>query len=146
MSDFRKLNDHISVSPQITVDDLSVAAQQGFTMIVNNRPEGESADQTDGTTIEAAARDLGLDYRYIPITHDGFTNQQVDALNMAIAASPGPVLAYCRSGTRSTLLWSLGQAKAGRSLEDIGHDAAAAGYDLGPVMDTLEMLAERADD
>ncbi|HEX4848512.1 MAG TPA: TIGR01244 family sulfur transferase, partial [Novosphingobium sp.] len=93
---FRPLTDSLSVSPQITVADVAEAARLGFRMIVNNRPEDESDDQTPGAAIEAAAREAGLDYVAIPITHAGFSEGQVSAMNAALDGAQGPVLAYCR--------------------------------------------------
>ena len=87
-----------------SVDDVAAAATQGMTLIVNNRPEGESADQIPGAEIEAAARAAGMDYVALPVTHAGFSESQVRAMKQALEGAGGPVLAYCRSGTRSTLL------------------------------------------
>ena len=87
MSDFRTLNDTVLASPQITLEDVAIATAQGVSLIVNNRPEGESADQTPGDAIEAAARAAGMEYLAIPITHAGFSLPQVDALVQALAQS-----------------------------------------------------------
>jgi len=141
---FRKLDDRVSASPQITVDDIAAAAGQGVRMIVNNRPEGESEDQTPGDTIADAARAAGMDYVAIPITHAGFSEAQVRAMADALAAAQGPILAYCRSGTRSTLLWALAEASTGASPDDLAAKAAAAGYDLSPIRAMLDMLSSRS--
>lgn len=144
MSDFRRVTDEFWASPQIDVDQVSEAASRGFCLIVNNRPEGESIEQTSGREIEQAARSAGLDYCAIPITHAGFAETQVDALVKALARAQGPVLAYCRSGTRSTLLWALAQARLGRDLQTIASDAADAGYDVASIRPLLESLAKRS--
>lgn len=141
---FRTLTDEILVAPQIGTDAVAEAAAQGVTLIVNNRPEGESDDQTPGEDIEAAARAAGLDYVAIPITHAGFSQPQVDAMAAALGGSKGKVLAYCRSGTRSTLLWSLAQAKGGADPDALTGIAADAGYDLTPVRPLLDMLKAQA--
>ena len=141
---FRKLDDRVSASPQITVDDIAAAAGQGVRMIVNNRPEGESEDQTPGDTIADAARAAGMDYVAIPITHAGFSEAQVRAMADALAAAQGPILAYCRSATRSTLLWALAEASTGASPDDLAAKAAAAGYDLSPIRAMLDMLSSRS--
>lgn len=143
MSDFRLLDQSFSASPQITKADVLEARNRGFAMIVNNRPEHESEDQTTGAEIEAAARAAGLDYRAIPITHSGFSEAQVQALLDALKMAKGPVLAYCRSGTRSTLLWALAQAKQGGEPSLIAEQARAAGYDVTPVAPLLDMLSAR---
>jgi len=141
---FRKLDDKVLASPQITLDDVAEAAAQGVRLIVNNRPEGESDDQTAGDAIAAAADAAGIAYVAIPVTHAGFSEAQVRAMADALAGADGPVLAYCRSGTRSTLLWALAEASAGARPDDLAAKAAAAGYDLAPIRAMLDMLAARS--
>src|SRR5690606_38149509 len=119
------------------------AAALGFALIVNNRPEGEAGDQTAGADIATAARAAGMDYRAIPVSPGGFDEGQVHAMAEALAEAEGPVLAYCRSGTRSTLLWSLAQALNGRDPATIASEAAGAGYDVAPIMPLLQHLAAR---
>ena len=97
---FRKLTDTIYVSPQIGLDEIAEAARIGIKLIINNRPEGESDDQLPGPEVEAAARTVGVDYVAIPVTHSGFSEPQVAAMAKALNEAEGPVLAYCRSGTR----------------------------------------------
>ena len=123
---FRPLADRLWVSPQIEVADVATAAGMGVTLVINNRPEGESPDQTPGDEIAAAAAAAGLDYVAIPITHAGFSAPQVDAMRAALDGASGGILAYCRSGTRSTLLWALAEARAGVQPEAIAEKAAAA--------------------
>jgi uncharacterized protein (TIGR01244 family) len=141
---FRSLTDDVLVAPQIDVDAVAEAARQGVTLIVNNRPEGESDDQVPGNEIEAAARAAGLDYIAIPVTHSGFSQPQVDAMAAALDGAKGRVLAYCRSGTRSTLLWSLAEAKGGADPDALSEIASQAGYDLTPVRPLLDMLSAQA--
>ena len=141
---FVKLSDQVWVSAQITVADVVEAAAQGITLIVNNRPEDESADQTPGQAIAKAAADAGMAYVAIPVGHGGFSEPQVAALGKALEEAQGPVLAYCRSGTRSTLLWSLCQAARGESPDGIATQAARAGYDISPVRPLVDMLAAKA--
>jgi uncharacterized protein (TIGR01244 family) len=141
---FRQLTDRIFVAPQIAVGDVKDAAQAGVTLIINNRPEDESADQTPGGEIEAAARAAGLDYVAIPVTHAGFAEWQVTAMTEALAKTDGKILAYCRSGTRSTLLWALAQASKGEHPAVLAEKAADAGYDLTPVTAMMDILRGRA--
>jgi uncharacterized protein (TIGR01244 family) len=138
---FRKITDTVYASPQIAAEDLAEAAALGIAMVINNRPEGESDDQTPGDEIEAAARAAGMDYAAIPVTHAGFSQPQVDAMASALAGARGPVLAYCRSGTRSTLLWALAEASRGGNPAAIVAQAAQAGYDVSPVRAVIDMLA-----
>ena len=144
MSDFRKLSDSVFASTQIAVGDIGLAKELGVGLVINNRPEGESPDQTDGPAIEAAARAAGMDYCAIPVDMTGLTEGHIAAMTEALSGAQGKVLAYCRSGTRSTLLWALAQASEGRAVEEIAADAAAAGYDVAPVRAGLDMLAARA--
>ena len=142
---FRKIDDHILVSPQIEVADVATAKALGVGLIVNNRPEGESDDQTPGDAIAAAAAAAGIAYVAIPVTHAGFSLNQVIALDAALkSAGDAPVLAYCRSGTRSCLLWALAQARSGASPRVLAAKAADAGYDLSPIGAQLDMLAAAA--
>lgn len=141
MSDFRQVSSSFWASPQITVHDVAEASELGFALIINNRPEGESDDQTPGADIAGAARAAGLDYCAIPVAPGGFSEEQVRAMAAALAGAHGPVLAYCRSGTRSTLLWSLAQAADGRDPAEIAREAARAGYDVAPIRSLLEQLA-----
>lgn len=140
---FRKLTDTVFASPQIGLEEVAEAARSGFTLIVNNRPEGEEPGQTPGAEIEAAARAAGLAYVAIPVTHAGFSEPQVTAMAAALADAKGKVLAYCRSGTRSTLLWSLAEASRGVAPDELQAAAAGAGYDLAPVRPLLDMFAAR---
>ena len=141
---FRKLTDSVYASPQIGVGEVAEARALGVGLIVNNRPEGESDDQTAGAQIAAAAQAAGIDYVAIPVTHAGFSEPQVTAMREALdRAGDAPVLAYCRSGTRSTLLWALAEASAGADPQVLAQAAAGAGYDLAPVAPLLDMLAAR---
>ena len=140
---FRRLTDSILASPQISIADLAEAKAQGVGLVINNRPEGESDDQVSGAEIESAARALGMDYVAIPVTHAGFSGPQIDAMAAALANGEGKILAYCRSGTRSTLLWALAQASAGADLAEVTAQAEAAGYDVTPVRPLMDMLKAR---
>ena len=87
-----------------------------------------------------------MDYLAIPVTHAGFSEPQVAAMQLALEKAQGVVLAYCRTGTRSTLLWALAQARAGADLASIAGAASAAGYDVTPVREAMEALAAQARD
>jgi len=137
---FRKINDKISVSPQISLEDVATAKADGVSLIINNRPDGEDPSEPQSADIEAAARAAGMKYIAIPITHSGFSGPQVDAM-IAALADGDKTLAYCRSGTRSTLLWSLAQAKQGVAPDEISRLAGNAGYDITPVRAMIDALA-----
>lgn len=146
MSDFRQLSDRVLASPQIMPSDLGVAASMGVTLVINNRPDGEAPDQPAGADIEQAARAVGLDYLAIPIGQAGFALPQVQAMQNALATADGKVLAFCRSGTRSTFLWALAQAHTGVSPEAIAEAASAAGYDVSPIVPMLQALSQQSPD
>lgn len=143
MSDFRRLDENISVSQQLTATDVAAAAALGVTTIVNNRPDGEEPSAPQGDEIAAAAAAAGLNYVAIPVGHSGFSEPQVDAMIAAMEQAEGPILAYCRSGTRSTLLWALASAKLGVDPDTIARTAAQAGYDVSPIRAMIDMLAAR---
>jgi uncharacterized protein (TIGR01244 family) len=141
---FRTLTPTLFASPQITLADVADAKARGVTLIINNRPEDESANQTPGDEIEAAARAAGIDYITIPVTHAGFSQWQVDAMAKALDSADGKVLAYCRSGTRSTLLWALARSSQGEHPAVLAEKAADAGYDLTPIAAMMDVLRGRA--
>lgn len=143
MARFRKLSDDFYASPQVTPGEMSEAAAMGIALVVNNRPDGEAPDQPPGADIEAAARAAGMDYLAIPVGSAGFSEPQVERLQQAMAGASGPVLGFCRSGTRSTLLWSLARARSGEDPEGIADAAAAVGYDVAPVRPAMDMFAAR---
>lgn len=141
---FRKLTDAVMVAPQIGTETVSAAAAEGVTLVINNRPEDESTDQTAGPDIEAAVREAGMDYIAIPVTHAGFAEWQVTAMADALDNAEGKVLAYCRSGTRSTLLWALARASRGDHPAVLAEQAADAGYDLTPITTMMDLVRGRA--
>ncbi len=141
---FRQLTDRIYASPQIGLAEVAQAAASGIGLIINNRPDDESDDQIPGAQIAEAATAAGLAYVAIPVGHAGFSQPQVAAMAAALASTDQPVLAYCRSGTRSTLLWALAEASAGKSPHALAAAAAQAGYDLTPVRALIDMLAAKS--
>ncbi len=142
MSDFRRINEKVLASPQISVSDVAEAKAMGVTLIVNNRPDDEEPGQIAGDEIAAAAEAADISYVAIPVTHAGFGQGQVDAMAKALDdAGDGQILAFCRSGTRSTLLWALASAKQGKNPSVIASEAAGAGYDISPVRQIVEMLS-----
>jgi uncharacterized protein (TIGR01244 family) len=130
MTQFRRVTDEISVSPQIALADLPEAAAQGFKLVLNKRPDGEEPGQPTSAEMEAAAKAAGLGYVHIPV-RGAPTPDQVEANYRAVEGAGGPVLAFCRSGTRSIVTWSLGEFQAdSRSRDELVALGAQAGYDL----------------
>lgn len=139
----RTIDSNVSVAPQILPEQMPEIAAAGFVAIVNNRPDDEEPGQPSGAAIQAAAEAAGLAYTAIPVTHAGFGHDQLGAMRAALDAADGPVLAYCRSGTRSCNLWALAEAKAGGDPAELVGKAQGAGYDLSGIRPTLDALSGR---
>lgn len=135
------------LDPQVLVADapmtgplMAEAAAQGVTLAINNRPDYEETGQWTSEGLSKAARDAGIDFVHIPVGTE-FTEEKVAALTEALLGAEGRVLIFCKSGTRSTYLWALAQAKAGESPEALDRSARRAGYSLGPLMPFLRRAA-----
>lgn len=102
---FRQIDDGFAVAPQITAGDIAAIAREGFKSIVCNRPDNEMG-AVPHEAIAKAAQAAGLDFRFIPVG-SGLSHDQVDAMADALANMPRPILAYCRSGARSTNLYMI---------------------------------------
>ncbi len=129
--DIRKITDDFSVSPQIGVADVAAIAAAGFRAVICNRPDGESADQPRSGDVAAAVTASGMEWRMLPVTQ--VSRADVDAFSKALAELPKPVLAFCRSGTRCTTLWSLSEIDK-RPAQDILTRTRAAGYDMSALL------------
>jgi uncharacterized protein (TIGR01244 family) len=132
----RQLDEKVLVSGQIAPGDIADFAAQGVTMIVNNRPDGEDPDQPAGAEIEEAAQAAGLGYRSIPIIR-GIGPADAEAMQDAINATQGKMLAFCRSGTRSALAWALAKNDEGMPREEIERRLANVGVDPTPIAHLL---------
>ena len=133
MADIRTVTPEFAVAPQLGPRDMAEAARRGFRLVINNRPDEEVPGQPSSAEMEQAARAAGLDYSHIPV-RGGPTPEQVAAVRAAAEAAGGPTLAFCRSGTRSIVTLSLGQAEAGRSRGELTQLGRDAGYDLSGVL------------
>jgi sulfide:quinone oxidoreductase len=128
----KSLTTGLSVSEQITPADMTAIKDAGFRSIICNRPDAEGPDQPGHEEMEAAATKAGLQFRYLPVTPGIVLDETAEAFGAALTDLPGPVLAYCRTGTRSATLWSLSEAKR-RPLPEILSATKAAGYDMNGV-------------
>ncbi len=137
----RTIDDRISVAPQISPEDIPALAAAGFAYVINNRPDEEEPGQPAGAAIARAAAAAGLGYAAIPVTPGGFSGQQVEAMAKALAEANGPVLAFCRSGTRSCNLWAVAAAHSGGTPDELIEKAAGAGYDISGIRPLLETLS-----
>ena len=133
-----KLTPFLSVSPQIAEADLGALAAQNYRAVINNRPDGEAEDQPAGATLAAAADRVGLAYRHLPVVSGKVTDDDVAAFADVLDELKGPVLAFCRTGTRSTTLWALSEARH-LDPDAILATAAEAGYDLSALKARLDV-------
>ena len=136
MLELKRINDDVSVAPQISPDDMPAIKAAGFATVINNRPDGEAFDQPSNAVMKAAAEAAGLTYHFIPLGRDGVSPDLVEEERAALEGSNGPVLAYCRSGTRSTTLWALSQAGK-MPAQEIVAQAAHAGYEMSHLLGYL---------
>ena len=133
----RQLDEKTLVGGQIGPDDIAALKQLGVILIVNNRPDGEDANQPTSDEIEAAAKAAGLDYRHVPIAR-GLGPSDIEAMREAMhSVGVGKMFAFCRSGNRSTLAWAVARSEDGVPREELERLANEAGFDLGPVAHLL---------
>ena len=133
---WRRLDDKTLVSGQIAPADLAAIKAEGVTMVVNNRPDGEEPGQPRAADIEAAAKAAGIAYRAVPIVR-GMGPSDVEAMREAMEECDGRLLAFCRSGTRSTMAWALAKRGQGAPIEEVESAAAGAGVSLTPIAHLL---------
>ncbi|XSG83261.1 MAG: TIGR01244 family sulfur transferase [Methyloligella sp. ZOD6] len=131
--EFRKLSDEVTVSPQIGLEDIKKIKEAGFRAIVCHRPDGEAADQPAFAEVEKAAREAGLEIRYQPVVTGKISDEDTAAFRQLTKELPKPLLAYCRTGTRSASLWALSEA-ASKPFADVVAAAQGAGYDMSGII------------
>ena len=141
--DIRTLTPAFAVSPQIDPTDLPAIAQAGFTCVICNRPDEELPGSHQAYAMQIAAEAAGLQFIRIPVTHQGLTQDLVQQQADAMATVTGPILAYCASGTRSSIVWSMIQAGK-MPTDDILAATQSAGYELGGLRGQLDMIAAGA--
>lgn len=140
--DLKHISAELSVSPQVAPSDMGTVAAEGFRSVICNRPDAEGPDQPSFAEVEAAAKDAGLETRYLPIVSGTVRDEDAQDFAAAMKELPGPVLAYCRSGTRSATLWSLSQAQK-RPVSEILAMTKAAGYDMNGLVGRMAEVAKR---
>jgi uncharacterized protein (TIGR01244 family) len=141
MVDTHKIAPELAVTVQPSKEDVQQLAQQGFRTLINNRPGGEEQGQLPPDEEKAEAERQGLTYIHIPITLSSVGRSDVDAFHRAVQESPKPVVAHCKSGTRSYLLWAAGEVlNEGRDPSELVDEAAAAGYKLQSLPDLVARL------
>ena len=139
--DIRAITPIYAVSPQIALEDLPAIKAAGYTTVINNRPDGEIPPHLHNAQMEAAAQALGLVYVQNPVIGGAMTEANVAAQGAAIAASTGPVFAYCASGNRSSVVWAL--SNAGKMpTDDLIGLPARFGYQLEGLRGQIDALAK----
>lgn len=135
-----QINDQLSVTGQISLDDIATFSKRGFGTIINNRPDGEEPGQLPAASAQAEAERVGIAYVYQPVTTSAISKADVTAFYHALSRSSKPIVAHCRSGTRCYLLWGLSQAlfEHASPLEIVA-EGARRGFDLR----SLPALAEK---
>jgi sulfide:quinone oxidoreductase len=128
------------VAPQLRPEDFAAAAALGIKTVINNRPDGESADQLSDETARRHAEAAGLAYHFVPVVSGQMTQAAIQDFMATVDEAEGPVLAYCRSGTRSCFLWAFAAARS-LPLEEVVTTAQRAGYDVSPALPVLERIA-----
>lgn len=138
--DIRPISDRYSVSPQIDPEDAAAIKAAGVTTVICNRPDAEVPPSHQSDAMRVAMEAAGLHFEVLPITHQTMTPDRIARQAALVDASDGPVLAYCASGTRCSILWALSQAGQ-QSADDILGAVAKAGYDLSGLRPTLDAIA-----
>ena len=136
--ELKTINEEISVSGQILPAELTEISAAGFKSIINNRPDGESTDQPSNRELERAARALGLEWHYLPVTMQSMNSEDASVMAQLMELSDHPVLAFCRSGRRSSLLYLL-SLSPGKSLDELLELARTAGLDTEGLREFLSV-------
>ncbi len=139
--DIRVITPTYSVTPQITPDDIPAIVDAGYKVLICNRPDAENPPQLWAEEIGKAAEAAGLEFHVHPVTHSTMTLEVIARHHDTLAAASGPVLAYCASGTRCSVLWSFAMAKE-MPADEILMATEKAGYALGQLRPQLEQLAQ----
>jgi uncharacterized protein (TIGR01244 family) len=132
------------VSPQITVEDVPAIAEAGFVKVICNRPNAEVPEIMQSDAIGDAVRAAGLEYEVLELTHQTMTPENVARQRDMAENCSGPVLAYCASGTRCSVVWALGQCDQ-MSTDEILTATTNAGYQLDQLRPTLDQLRNTSD-
>ena len=136
----KTLTEGLTVAPQISPADVAGLAAAGYRAIICNRPDGEATDQPSFAEIAKAAAAVGIACHNLPIVPGQLSDADAQTFGKLLEELPAPVLAFCRTGTRSTTLWCLAKAGTEETVTILGK-AANAGYDLSALTSRIEALA-----
>jgi uncharacterized protein (TIGR01244 family) len=140
--DIRSLTDSYAVSPQISPGDLAAIKAAGFTTVIDNRPDGEIPGELHAAAMQTAAKALGLTFVINPVISGALTLDNVLAQKAALESAGGPVLAYCASGNRSSVVWALAHAGK-RPTDELIAIPARFGYQLEGLRGQIDALARQ---
>ena len=135
--EIKKLDDQLATSSQIAAGDLEAVAAAGYRAVLSNRPDGEAEGQPTAAEIAEAAKAAGLAFAHVPVIGSQISEQDIADFRQALDVLPRPVFGFCRTGTRTTMMWALAQAGT-RTADDLISTAATAGYDLSGMRTRLE--------
>ncbi|MGI9369902.1 MAG: TIGR01244 family sulfur transferase [Ruegeria sp.] len=141
--EIRPITPRYAVSPQITVEDVPAIAAAGFAKVICNRPDAEVPPDMQSDTIGAAVRAAGMEYEVLELTHRTMTPENIEKQRQMADNCNGPVLAYCASGTRCSVVWAFGQSDR-MSADEILNTTGKAGYRLDNLRPALEQLCNKA--
>jgi sulfide:quinone oxidoreductase len=125
-----KLTPGLSATGKLDRADIEALAEAGVRTIVNNRPDGEDPGQLPAADARQLAESHGIAYHHIPVTAATLSRADVDAFAEVLKTASTPIVAHCRSGTRSALLWALTQLHEGVDLLALINEAARHGIDI----------------
>ena len=144
MMDMRKISAQFFVAPQITQTDFAMLRDKGIRSIICNRPDDEDAGQPKFEDLSKKAQEQGIEMRFVPVSGGIYDKEAVADFTEALNILPKPVLAYCRTGTRSATLWALAKAPD-MSVAEILSATKNAGYDLKDIVPRLSKDGKPAD-
>ncbi|CUX83337.1 MAG: TIGR01244 family protein [Roseibaca calidilacus] len=139
--DIRPLTDGYAVAPQIAAEEAAEIAAAGFKTVICNRPDGEVPAEFQSDAIRAAVEAAGMNFVANPVIGGAITPDNISAQGAAIADQPGPILAYCASGNRSSIVWAMSQVGT-RPIDELIATPAQHGYNLEPLRPLLENLSK----
>ena len=141
MAEFKEIDETISVAGQLLEEDIILASGMKYAVIINNRPDDEESEQPSSEQVEKWAQENGLAYHYLPVSKDRMDMENIFRFGDIYTSAEGPILAFCRSGMRSTSLWGLTMsAISTRPIPEIMDAATKLGYDLSTMKAPFEAV------
>lgn len=145
MNPITRITPDFAVTGELQEPDFAEIAAQGFKAVINNRPDGEAPGQPTAREQEEIARKHGLDYAHVPATTQTiFTDEVVSAMEKALNSVEGPVLAHCKSGMRSTVLWAVASARS-KPVSEVVAALEQSPFDMSFLEEELEKQAAHTD-